>query len=134
MTFPVEAIPDGHPFAGHHLYIGVCIITGSILVVMDNFRHREPLLALGGVMLMWFAFERIWPFYHATGAALSFVGLAVVVAGVAWPGGMWSVYPLRMRAVALFGAAVSLDDLLSHAFGIWTPLDGGWQFVWPYLP
>ncbi|GAA0276994.1 hypothetical protein [Halobacterium noricense] len=134
MTFPAEAIPDGHVIAGHHLYIGALVITGAILVVMDNYRHREPLLALGGLMLMWFAFERLWPFYPGTGAALSFVGLAVVVVGVLWPGGMWSGYPLRWRVVALLGAGISLDDLASHAFGIWTPIDDGWQYIWPLLP
>lgn len=53
-----------------------------------------------GVGVALFAFVCVWPYYPAAGALLTLVGMAV-----------------------------GLDDVLSHAFGIWTPLDWVWQ-VW----
>ncbi|MFB6270605.1 MAG: hypothetical protein ABEH83_11710, partial [Halobacterium sp.] len=67
-------------------------------------------------------------------AVMTFAGLALIFAGVCWPRGMWNGYPLHWRAVAFLGAAVGLDDAVSHAFGIWTPLDAGWGQVYHLLP
>ncbi|CQH55248.1 uncharacterized protein HHUB_2206 [Halobacterium hubeiense] len=47
---------------------------------------------------------------------------------------MWAVYPWYWRGVALVGGLVALDDAVSHAFGIWTPLDAGWGQVWHLVP
>jgi len=70
--FPAEDEPDGAVQAPHHLYIGV--------------------------MVLLFGFVSVWPFYPATGAAMTVIGTIVV-----------------------------LDDVLSHAFGVWTPLDAFWK-------
>jgi len=135
MPFPVEAVPDGHIGAPHHLYIGVLVIGLAVWVVSDNRPRREPLLAAVGAVVALFSFATIWPYYHGTGATLTLVGLLVALVGVLWPDGMWAAYPLRWRAVAFVGVYIGADDAVSHAFGLWTPIDGGlWQHIWPYLP
>lgn len=51
-----------------------------------------------GVALTYFAFKYVWPRYPRLGASLTFVGIGI-----------------------------ALDDAVSHAFGVWTPLDWGWK-------
>lgn len=59
-----------------------------------------------GLLGAWFAFQYVWPYYPVTGAVGALVGVAVV-----------------------------LDDVLSHAFGIPTPLDEVWhRVIYPALP
>lgn len=57
------------------------------------------------------------------------VGVAVFAFGF-----VWRVYPVTGAVGSLLGLAIALDDALSHAFGVWTPLDWVWtahlaQFV-----
>lgn len=40
---------------------------------------------------------------------------------------VWDLYPVTGAAMVLLGLAVALDDALSHAFGIPTPLDLFWK-------
>lgn len=51
-----------------------------------------------GVILTWFSFQFIWPRYPTTGAILT-----------------------------LLGVGIAADDAISHAFGVWTPLDWVWN-------
>jgi hypothetical protein len=51
-----------------------------------------------GMLVAAFGFVSVWPFYPATGAVMTVVGTIVIV-----------------------------DDVLSHAFGVWTPLDAFWK-------
>lgn len=51
-----------------------------------------------GMMVAAFGFVSVWPFYPATGAVMTLVGTLVL-----------------------------LDDVLSHVFGVWTPLDWVWR-------
>ncbi len=133
-NFPYEAIPDGAVFGPHHLYVGVIVLGFAAWVVSDNYPRREPLATAAGALLTLFAFATVWPYYHGTGAALALVGLFVALVGVCWPGGIWAVYPRRWRLVAVLGVAIALDDVIEHAFGIWTPLDAGFNEVAPLLP
>lgn len=64
-----------------------------------------PHHAYVGILLTGFAFLFIWPRYPTTGAALS-----------------------------LLGTLILADDVISHAFGVWTPIDWAWGKVRPYLP
>ncbi|WP_232703159.1 hypothetical protein [Halobacterium wangiae] len=132
--FPAELVPDGHVGAPHHLYVGLLVLAVAVFVVADDYARREPLLALAGSLTALFAFATVWPFYHGTGAALTLAGVTVALVGVCWPGGMWAGYPLKWRLVALVGAAVALDDAVSHALGVWTPLDAGWRQVYHLVP
>jgi len=132
--FPHEAVPDGDVGGPHHLYIGVTVVVFAAWVVSDNLPHREPLVAAAGALLALFAFATIWPYYHGTGAVLALAGLMVAVIGVCWPGGMWAGYPLWWRLVAFVGVYIAADDVVEHAFGIWTPLDAGFNAVAHLLP
>lgn len=106
----------------------------AVGVVSDNLFHREPLLAAVGALTALFAFATVWPYYHGTDAALSLAGLLVALVGVCWPGGVWAVYPLRWRFIVLLGVGVAFDDVIEHAFGVWTPLDSGFNQVAYLLP
>lgn len=135
MTFPAEAVPDGHVAAPHHLYVGVLIATFAVWVVADNKARQEPLLAAVGVLFALFGFALVWQWYPGTGAAMTFAGLVLILAGVTWPGGMWSGYPLYWRGIAFVGAVIGFDDAVSHALGVWTPLDAVWNVgIYQLLP
>jgi len=123
VTFPHEVVPDSAIFAPHHAYVGVLVVALAVWVVSDNLPRREPLLAAVGALVALFAFASVWPFYPPVGAAGALAGLTLAAVGVLWPGGTWAVYPLRWRALALLGVAIALDDVIEHAFGVWTPLD-----------
>jgi hypothetical protein len=40
---------------------------------------------------------------------------------------VWDLYPVTGSLMVLLGLLIAIDDALSHAFGIWTPLDWIWQ-------
>lgn len=42
---------------------------------------------------------------------------------------LWPRYPTLGSTVAIAGLLIALDDVVQHAFGVWTPLDAGWKFV-----
>ncbi|UHH24888.1 hypothetical protein [Halobacterium noricense] len=42
---------------------------------------------------------------------------------------LWGAYPLPARLVALAGVVIAADDVVEHAFGVWTPLDAFWRHV-----
>jgi len=132
--FPHENVPDGAVGGPHHLYIGVLVVLVAVWIVSDNRPHQEPLVAAVGALTALFAFATIWPYYHGTGAALTLAGLLVALIGICWPGGIWAGYPLRWRFVALVGLLIALDDVAEHAFGVWTPLDAGFNQVAHLLP
>jgi hypothetical protein len=134
VTFPAESVPDGAVFGPHHLFVGILVLLFAVFVVADDYRQREPLVAIVGAVLALFAFATVWPFYSGTGAVLTLVGLLLALLGVVWPGGMWAAYPLRWRLVAFAGVLIAADDAVSHAFGVWTPLDAGWGQVYHLLP
>jgi hypothetical protein len=134
VTFPVESVPDGAVFGPHHTYVGVAVLLFAVFVVADDYARREPLVATAGALLALFAFATVWPYYHGTGAALALAGCTLALAAVCWPGGMWTGYPLRWRLLAAGGVLVALDDVAEHAFGIWTPLDAGFNEVAHLLP
>jgi len=50
-----------------------------------------------GILISWFGFQYVWPRYPRIGATMTLLGLAIAT-----------------------------DDAVSHAFGVWTPLDWGW--------
>jgi len=134
VSFPHEAVPDGAVFGPHHLYVGLLVLLIAVFVVADDYRQREPLVAIVGAVLALFAFATVWPFYSGTGAAGALAGCTLALVGVCWPGGMWAAYPLKWRLVAFAGVLIAADDAVSHAFGVWTPLDAGWGQVYHLLP
>lgn len=123
MTFPVETVPDGAVMAPHHLY-GVLLASLAALVCWDDYRRREPVVVFAGSAGAALAFLLVWVHYPVAGALLVLLGLlAVLAAPVLWRG----VYPRRWTALAVLGGLVGLDDWVSHALGVWTPLDALWH-------
>ncbi len=60
-----------------------------------------------------------------------YVGVLVSVFGFV---SVWDLYPVTGAAMVLVGLAVALDDALSHAFGVPTPLDLLWgRLLFPAL-
>lgn len=130
MMFPHDLVPDGHIMAPHHLYIGIAVMALALAMMWDD-RETDPYLAAASVMGMGFSFTFVWPFYHATGAAMSLAFLALGALAPLIRLDYWSGQEQLRRGVAhtllyAVGLLVAADDLLEHAFGIWTPLD--WLF------
>lgn len=55
-----------------------------------------------------------------------------------WPGAflavfgfgfVWSYYPVAGALCAILGTLVMADDVASHAFGVWTPLDSAFAYL-----
>lgn len=92
------------------------------------------MLAAVGNPLALVEFGLTWRWYPGTGAAMTLAGVTLVLAAVLWPGGIWADYPLRARLVAVVGALVAADDAVSHALGVWTPLDASFGQVYHLLP
>lgn len=57
-----------------------------------------PHHAYSGALIMLFGFMLVWPTYPAMGAGMSVLGLLIAA-----------------------------DDVISHVFGVWTPLDWAWK-------
>lgn len=55
-----------------------------------------------------------------------YVGVAVAVFGFAFT---WDLYPVTGAALTVAGTLILADDVLSHAFGVPTPLDTLWSRV-----
>lgn len=132
--FPAETVPDGAAWAPHHLTWGVAFALLACLVVWDNYRDVEPIYSAAALAVTAFAFLFVWPFYAEAGAALTLVGLTVAIGALLTPSLPWTHYPTAPHAVCLALTLVAVDDALSHAFGVWTPIDHVWSVaVYPLL-
>lgn len=117
--FPVDQVPDGAPFAPHHLYVGLIVLLLGMASAWDD-QQADPLLTAFGVALSLFSFALVWPFYGAVGAMGTLLGLALVGIGIVRER---VFFGRKQMALALTGLAIAADDVLEHAFGIPTPLD-----------
>lgn len=50
----------------------------------------------------------------------------LIIAGFAFTL-VWRWYPVAGATGTILGVLIALDDALSHAFGVWTPLDWFWK-------
>lgn len=57
------------------------------------------------------------PHHLYTGVIIALFAFALV----------WKHYPVAGATGTLLGVLIALDDALSHAFGVWTPLDWFWK-------
>lgn len=134
MTLPVEAVPDGSVSLPHHLYIGAVLALLVCGVVWDNDADAEPLGVTAGVLVALFGFGLVWNPYAAVGAGLTLGGLLAALMAFVFRRDYWGMFPKRIQSAACLGLLVSLDDVLSHMFGIWTPLDAVWSaFILPVV-
>lgn len=53
-----------------------------------------------------------------------YIGLAITLFGFMFA---WANYPKLGASITAAGIAIQADDYVSHAFGIWTPLDAVWE-------
>lgn len=128
---PIEAIPDKAIFAPHHFYIGFFIIYTGVKRVWDNYPRKEPMFAFIGAIVSLFGFSLTWKYYPFVGVILCFVGLLLVIIGIlrTWFNESHK-YPKSYYILLSIGILIMVDDLVSHGFGIATPLD---TWVWEGL-
>lgn len=55
-----------------------------------------------------------------------YIGVGIAVFGFV---SVWDLYPVTGASMVLLGTAILADDVVSHAFGVWTPLDSLWERV-----
>ncbi len=55
-----------------------------------------------------------------------YIGIAVSVFGFV---SVWDLYPVTGATMTVIGTVILVDDVISHAFGIPTPLDELWSRV-----
>lgn len=133
-NFPHETVPDGMIDAPHHYYYPALAALPIIMTVWDDYRGKEPIVPVLGLLLGLFAFRFMWPVpgYHTIGAGLALFGPVLALLSVLNPRGTWlkptssGGYPWRTGALASILILATLDDAIEHAFGVWTPLD--WMF------
>jgi len=119
----LETVPDGHTLAPHHYTWGGLLTFWAATYAWDEFTDRKPLIVSLGVAVGLFSFITIWRFYPLPGAVGTLAGILIVTVGLA----RFRQYASRPAFVAAtLGVLVMLDDWLSHALGVWTPLD--WLF------
>jgi hypothetical protein len=123
VAFPVERVPDGHVMGPHHLYLGVLAMLYVAALVWDNYARREPVVFGAAALAAFFAFQYVWPFYPEAGAGLSLLALLAPFARM----GYWSDVSVALRVAAVLAVLVALDDVVSHALDVWTPLDWFWS-------
>lgn len=122
MPFPAEPVPDGALFAPHHFLYGLYLLLFTCAKRWDDRPHEEPLLVTASALLALFGWAHLWRYYPATGAAVCLLGVAGTLVGAL----VTTQYGRRWRAFVAAAGLVALDDLLSHALGLWTPLDWLW--------
>ena len=120
--FPAEAVPDGRALSGHHFLYPLLAVLVTCWRVGDERPDVEPWVVGGMALAGLFAFVAVWPRHHAVGAALAGGALVLAFVGLLRPA--WGrVWPRRERIAVALLLAASLDDYVSHAFGVPTPLD-----------
>lgn len=134
--FPHDRVPDGTIVAPHHYVTGLLVAAFAVYLVSGD-DGKKP-YTVAGMAVSAFAWVHLWagpsPFLGAVGTLLGvLVALWAVVAGPRWSDAPWVADDggrlrrwLTPRTVAAVGLLVALDDVVEHAFGVWTPLDGVW--------
>ena len=130
MSFPAESVPDEALFAPHHFLYGLYLLLFACARKWDVHPHKEPLVVVGSALLALFGWAHLWRYYPKTGAVVCLLGVCGTLVGAA----VTTRYGRRFQAVVALMGTVALDDAVSHAFGVWTPLDWVWttflvQFV-----
>lgn len=126
MKFPAEDEPDGDALAPHHFTYGMLLLLLACAVVWNDKSNMEPVITALGVVIGLFAFNNIWPYYKKIGAALVVVGNSMALVGPFIEPAFYRA-PIEIQVVAILLALLSADDTVSHAFGVWTPVDHIWK-------
>jgi len=121
--WPHEAEPDGQVGAPHHYYQGLGLVAAVAVAEASFWLTLFVVAGFIGFLFTWR--EELYP---ATGAAVTLVAvLGPAVASTALP------FPSSLAV--LLGALVALDDWITHATGVWAPLEYVWRdVIYPRLP
>ncbi|WP_435175249.1 hypothetical protein [Halorussus sp. AFM4] len=122
MNFPAESIPDGALYAPHHYLYALYLVLFVSARKWDIYPREEPVFVAGSALAGLFGWVHVWRYYPAPGAVLCLLGAVGVILG----GVVTTRYGLRWRLSVVWTGLVALDDAVSHAFGVWTPLDWLW--------
>ena len=131
--FPHEAIPDGTVWIFHHFTYPLLFAYVILNWVRDNHPYREPKYVDVGICVALISFLLAWPHYPVFGALGALAGLLIASYGLVFHD-VWELYDRRWRALVTLCVLMAYDDWISHALGLWTPLD--WifnQFIFPLL-
>lgn len=158
MRFPYEAVPDGAVFVIHHFHYAIAAALFVAALIWDDYPKREPAVVVAALIVSEMGFTLTWPYYPATGAALALAGLAAATLPIThsvgylaaealarrfarierrvdgWTRPYWALFPWQ-AAVVFICLLFAWDDLLNHAFGLPTPLDGLWNaYIYEHVP
>jgi hypothetical protein len=136
-SFPYELVPDGNVWVAHHYTYLMLAALFSTATVFDDYRRREPVAVSGSLAVGVFAFLFMWPVrgYHALGALLALLAPVIAAVAVLRPESPWrrrvqkGGYPATTAVAVLLLSFGGLDDAVSHAFGVPTPLDALFHVV-----
>lgn len=126
MTFPAESVPDGALYAPHHYLYALYLVLFVSARKWDIYPRKEPVVVTGSALAGLFGWVHVWRFYPAAGAIVCLVGALGVIAG----GLLTTRYSIRWRLYVVWTGLIATDDAISHAFGVWTPLDWAWGIAW----
>lgn len=79
-------------------------------LIFDTYRFPAETLPDGAVL---------GPHHFYVGGMIALFGFMFV----------WPYYPTAGATLTVLGTALMTDDVLSHAFGLWTPMHAVWAFV-----
>lgn len=126
MTFPVEAVPDGNVWLPHHFAYATWAALFLAWYVSNE--ERKPTVVVGSLLVALFGWYHLWPGGAPTVGALTVLaGLTAAAAALVARSDWREEYPQYSRALLVLLVLVAADDVLQHAFGIPTPLDGIWK-------
>lgn len=128
MKFPYHAIPDGSVFHPHHFVYAALFVLLLAMRVWDDDPDSEPFFVVGGISLSLFSWYHLWAVGRpVSGAVGTLVGICIAfVSPLVRP--FWRENYSRLhRGVIVFFVLLASDDVLQHAFGIWTPADWVWK-------
>jgi len=141
MTFPAEAVPDGALLAPHHFIYGCWTALLTLSILWNDLKRREPIVVATLIFIALFGWYHVWKWYPVTGAMMA---LVAPIAAILWilfgrfyleELTVWDEYPIILSLAVIFWLLVALDDVVSHAFGVSTPLDFIWnEFIHQYVP
>jgi hypothetical protein len=124
--FPAETIPDGALFGPHHFLYPLYAMLFVAARKWDIHPRKEPVLVVASALLALFAWAHLWKYYPVAGATLALVGVCGTILG----GLLTRRYGRRFQLGVVVLGVAALDDAVSHAFGVWTPLDHVWGVWW----
>lgn len=124
--FPAETLPDGALFGPHHFLYPLYAMLFVAARKWDIHPRKEPVLIVASALLALFAWAHVWKYYPVFGATMALAGVCGTILGglLTWR------YGRRFQLGVVVLGVASLDDAVSHAFGVWTPLDHVWGVWW----